>query len=385
MKNDFIKQLDGYQDVAREIKIARKYGRDYRLGRTETRELVDRLHPARIETTVSGLIEETATTRTIRLSPQTGIMPPFQAGQYITLYIDVNGIVTSRPYSISSSPSQNGYYDITVRRVENGLVSNHLLDAVKFGNPFTISGPAGNFVYNPLIHADTLVCLAGGSGITPFMSMLREITSRNLARKIILLYGSRIADDIIFQNELSHLFEIYPQLDYIPVIENPDPGYTGKTGVISSELIMEIVGSVADKTFFICGPQAMYEFCLPQLEGLRIPKKHLRKEMYGAPSNIWDFPGWPSDVNAEDQFQVSIKGSQPFAAKAGTPLINSLETNRISVPTLCRSGECSMCRVKVLSGKVFQPPGVPVRKSDRQFGYIHACMSYPVSDLDILI
>jgi ferredoxin len=72
-------------------------------------------------------------------------------------------------------------------------------------------------------------------------------------------------------------------------------------------------------------------------------------------------------------------------ACAGEPLLTALEKNDMVVPSLCRSGECSMCRVKILSGKVYQPPGVPVRKSDRQFGYVHSCMAYPLEDLEILL
>ena len=385
MKNDFIEQLDGYRDVAREIDIARKYGRDYHLEAGRTRELVERLHPSRIETVVSHVLEETATTHTIRLSPKSGLMPPFQAGQYVTLFLEINGIVTSRPYSISSSPSQNGFYEITVRRVPHGLVSNYLLDNVNTGTPLTISGPSGTFVHNPLVHENEMVCIAGGSGVTPFISMVREITSRNLDRRVVLIYGSRELDDIIFHEELLHLSRSHQQLAYYPVIENPGAGYLGKTGLITSEQVLDIVGSIEGKSFFICGPQAMYEFCLPQLEALQISRKHLRREMYGAPANIWEFPGWPTGVKAHDTFEIRINGEATFSARAGTPLINSFEKNHIQVPTLCRSGECSMCRVKIVSGTVFQPPGVPVRQSDRQFGYTHACMSYPLSDLSVLL
>jgi ferredoxin len=66
-------------------------------------------------------------------------------------------------------------------------------------------------------------------------------------------------------------------------------------------------------------------------------------------------------------------------------LLVALEKKGIVVPSLCRSGECSMCRVKILSGKVFQPAGALVRRSDRQFGYVHSCVSYPLEDLEVLI
>jgi ferredoxin len=107
--------------------------------------------------------------------------------------------------------------------------------------------------------------------------------------------------------------------------------------------------------------------------------------MYGAPMNIRQYPGWPREVDPDRFFSVQLKNGQQLKARAGDSLLVSLEKSGVVVPSLCRSGECSMCRLKILSGKVFQPAGVPVRKSDRQFGYVHACAAYPLSDLKILL
>jgi len=71
--------------------------------------------------------------------------------------------------------------------------------------------------------------------------------------------------------------------------------------------------------------------------------------------------------------------------RAGEPLLKSLEKNGIVVPSQCRAGQCSYCRVKIVSGKVFQPEGTPVRRSDSRFGYVHSCVSYPLENLEILI
>ena len=93
----------------------------------------------------------------------------------------------------------------------------------------------------------------------------------------------------------------------------------------------------------------------------------------------------PRDVDPDHLFSVQVKEGRSLKARAGDPLLVSLEKNGAVVPSLCRSGECSMCRLKILSGNVFQPAGVPVRKSDRQFGYVHSCAAYPLSDLEILL
>jgi len=385
MKQELLEQFEGYDKVRREIEISRKFGDDFSLEKGQVAEYVSRLHPSQIKLRVSKIIEETVSAKTLRLTAVNGYLPPFQAGQYISLSVDVDRVRTGRAYSISSSPSQTGYYDITVRRVENGRVSNFLLDKIKIGDFLQSSGSQGTFHYHPILHQKEMVCLAGGSGITPFMSMIREITDRGLPRTVHLFYGSRTLDDTIFHQELDCLSEQFSTINYIPVIEEPGPEYKGKTGYITAEVIKASLGSLAGKSFFICGPQAMYKFCLPQLDKLGINRRKIKQEMFGTPINICEYKGWPSQIKAEDRFTVRVNGSKSFETSAGEALLVALEDNGLVVPSLCRSGECSQCRIKLVSGKVFQPEGTPVRKSDRKYGYIHACVSYPLENLEILL
>lgn len=385
MTKNVIEEFDGYNDIIQDIEVCRKYGVEYTLDKDSVDQYINRLHPRRLRLRVTDIIEETPSTKTLRLVSEDQYLPPFQAGQYVALVLEIGGIRTSRPYSISSPPNLTGYYEITIRRVEGGLVSNYLLDEVKKGDILESSGPAGNFYHNPLFHSRTMVCLAGGSGITPFMSMIREVVECGLDRSIYLFYGNKALDDAIFHDILHSISERFENIHYVPVIEDPPDGYEGHSGLITGNLIAETLGDLADKTFYLCGPQEMYDFCIPELEKLGIPGKRIRKEVYGAPVNICDYPGWPQEVKAEDVFTVRVHGGGTLEAQAGEPLMVALEKRGTVVPSLCRSGECSMCRVKILSGKVFQPAGVPLRKSDRQFGYVHCCVSYPLEDLEVLI
>jgi ferredoxin-NADP reductase len=385
MRKGIWQEFDGYQDIVEEIKVSRKLGGTAAAAVVAAEEYIRLLHPPRLELRVGDITEETPSAKTLRLISKDNYLPPFLAGQYIALFLEIGGIRTSRPYSISSQPNQVGFYDITVRRVENGLISNYLLDEIKRGDSLISSGPAGSFYFNPLIHKKTMVCIAGGSGITPFMSMIREIVECGLDRIIYLFYGNRTRDDIIFNSELSRLAARFPNIHYIPVIEEPAEGYGGACGFITRDLLRDALQNIEDKSFFICGPQGLYDFCLPQVEELGVPRRKIKQEMYGAPPNIWQYPGWPAEIRKDDVFAVTVKNGKHLKAKAGETLLAALEKNEVRVPSLCRSGECSMCRVKILSGQVYQPPGVPVRKSDRQFGYVHACMSYPIADLEILI
>ena len=385
MRKGIWQEFDGYKEIVDEIGFSFKAGRERSFDRQLADQYLGRLHPPELTLRVVDVIEETPSTKTLRLAPLKGQLPPFLAGQYIPLYAEVKGIRTCRPYSISSSPKQTGYYDITVRRIPGGLVSNYLLERIKAGDLLDSAGPQGHFYHNPLYHDRHMVCIAGGSGITPFMSMIREIVECGLDRDVTLLYGNRHLDDVIFHKELDTLSRRFGNITYIPVIEKPAKTYQGACGFINAALIGEALGDMQDKTFFLCGPQGMYDFCLPELESLGIAKRSIRKEMYGPPVNVCDSPGWPSQIDPEDAFQVTVQDGETISARAGTPLLDSLEQQGIVPPSICRSGECSMCRVKVLSGKVFQPAGTPVRKSDTRFGYVHACVSFPLEDLEIML
>jgi ferredoxin-NADP reductase len=108
------------------------------------------------------------------------------------------------------------YIDLTIRKVDNGFVSKYLLNKVEPGDKFESTGPAGSFYYEPLMDSNNLVFLAGGSGITPFMSIIRQATAKKLPLKIHLLYGSRVPDDIIFKKEIDNITKRNPNIMWFP-------------------------------------------------------------------------------------------------------------------------------------------------------------------------
>ncbi|HZK44498.1 MAG TPA: 2Fe-2S iron-sulfur cluster-binding protein [Syntrophomonadaceae bacterium] len=385
---DFRLDIAGYTEVLKEIEVCRKYGHDYRLDKGIWDKYIDYIHPAKLDLKVTEIINETSKAKTLRFVSADSYLPPFQAGQYINLFVDINGVRTSRPYSISSSPTQTAYYDITIGRIAEGFVSDYLLDEVKLGDIIEASSPTGSFYYNPLFHGQDLVFIAGGTGITPFMSMIKEVIDKGENRNIHLFYGSNSLDEAIFHQELLNKSAKNESFKYDLVISDFSSDYEGLKGLIDGKLLKEILGDLEDKTFYICGPSAMYEFCVPELTSLGIPRRKIRQEIYNLTENLTTAPGWPESVSNKDEFTITIKGGQvgekTITAKAIEPLVIALERNGIQVPTSCRSGECSLCRVKVLSGKVFELSG-HVRKSDRDNGYIHSCSAYPISDLDILL
>jgi ferredoxin-NADP reductase len=386
------------QDVREHLRVSQRrnalrqpgQGADYAAGKDTVRSIVDRLHPSRMRLRVADIVEETPTTKTLRCERVDGPLPPWRPGQYVNVFVDVDGVLTSRPYSISSAPAGDAL-DLTVRDKPDGFVSPYLLNEVQVGDGLETTGPAGSFYHEPLIDGEELVFLAGGSGITPFMSIIRDALGvRGVSReapplRIHLLYGSRVVSDIIFGPELAELAATHPNFSFSPVISEPPPDYEGLTGFLCADLIRQQVGDLEGKTFYICGPNVMYGYCLAELAELGVPLHKIKRELYGPPGDVTREPGWPVDLPASTIFEVEVQGRATIQASAGEPLLNSLERYGLVVPAVCRAGECSACRTHLLSGRVFQPVQTGLRESDREQGYIHACVSYPLEDLRIRI
>jgi len=380
---EYLNHVEGYADALQERRMLERHAGDLTLPRDFAESVVARLHPARIPVTVAEIRRETPTAKTFRLVARGGYLPPFRAGQYVNWSITVGGVRTGRAFSIASPPNERGFYEITARRQEGGFVSPFLLDEVREGDEFTISGPAGTFYHEPLIDTDDLVLLAGGSGITPFRSIIRETVERNLPRRIWLLYGSRVPDDIIYRSELRAIARRHTSVRVRFILSEAPPGHRGPRGFLTAEAIRRFAGPPEGKTFYLCGPEAMYRFVGAELERLGVPRRRIRREASGPPADVSLEPGWPADIRPGRTFAVTVRGRGTFPARAGEPLLNSLERSGFVVPSLCRSGECGCCRMKVLSGRVFLPDRAAVRESDRWFDHVHACLAYPLSDLEI--
>ena len=339
-------------------------------------------HPERISLKVSEILEETGSTRTLRLTSKNGALPVFRPGQYVNVFVSIRGVATCRPYSISSAPGRP-YYDLTIRRVEEGFVSSYLLDQVKVGDVLECTGPKGTFCHEPLVDTSDIVCLAGGSGITPFMSLIREATASSAPLNIHVLYGSRVPEDVIFRDELEALATAHANVKVDFIMSETSAGWSGLCGFMDEAVISSLIGSVEGKTFFLCGPAGMHVLCEDALCALGVPGRRIKREAYGPPADIALEPGWPG-VDPETEFSgLEERSGTRFTIKAGEPLLNSMERAGLVVPSVCRSGECAVCRTRLTAGSVFIPNRVRRRWVDEKAGYIHPCMSFPLEDVSI--
>ncbi len=393
----WLQDLLGYGTMAYQRFLVPVLGRgiDHRQtrGSDQARALVSALHPRHMALQVREVLAETPSTTTLRLARTDGELPPFRPGQYVNLHVEIDGVRTSRPYSISSAPGAD-HYDVTVRDYPGGFVAPHLVKTIRVGDRLTSSGPAGSFYHEPLLDGSRLVLLAGGSGITPMMSMIRDQARRGWPLKVQLLYGSRDPGDVIFDEELSRLAASTDRFQYDRIISEPPAGYDGLTGLLDADLISQRVDALSDKTFYICGPGAFYDLCQGALLELGVLRQRIKRELYGPPADITADPGWPAGLSARQTFGVRVKlstagnGSAPtreIEVRAGEPLMNALERCHLVVPALCRTGECSACRTKLLAGRVLMPEHTLLRVSDRRNGYIHPCVAYPLEDLELVM
>ena len=373
------------EEILNEIHVLRTVSPDPITPVDQAAAVLQNLHPHVLHLVVTEIQDTGKQAKVFRLAAQDGHLPPFEAGQYLNLFTEIEGVRTSRPYSLCSSPRQRAYYEITVARTRGGFVSDYLLDKVQVGDTFEASCPAGVFRYQPVFHSRKMLLLGGGSGITPFVSMIREITEAHLDRDVVLLYGCRSPEAALFHEELTRLSESFANFRYHLVVSDADAVWDGPRGLLSAERMQQLCPDYAQRTAYICGPEVMNAYCVTQLEALGLAPKQIRREMFGSAKDITKEAGWPAELTGKEVFQLTVNGNQVIPAKAGESLLCALERAGVRVNVCCRSGECSLCRVQLVEGKVFLSKGMLLRKADEQYGYIHSCKSYPISDLSILL
>jgi ferredoxin-NADP reductase/ferredoxin len=357
--------------------------------------LCDRIHPEKQILQVTDIKKVSDDTKSFRFISARNDKPlaPFRAGQYIGLIVEINGVRTSRPFSLVSSPNQLAFYELAVKRKEQGFVSNYLLDNIKEGDILEATGPLGDLYYNQIFHGGDLVFIAGGSGITPFVSILKDITERDLKLNVWVFFGCLMEKDILFREILEDIQKRRPNIKIKYILSEPEESWDGTCGLITKDIILNEIKHIKNKFFYIVGNQAMYAFIKDQLIELKIPRHRMIFELYGVPDDVTQTVGWPQEINSDNKIKITVdllkQGKviqEIIEASCTEPLLNSLERKKelgIIINNGCRSGACAFCRTKLKSGKIFILPEVTIREIDQEFGFIHPCVSYPLTDLHL--
>lgn len=354
--------------------------------------LAKALHPKRQYLKVAEIKERSEDCKSYTLVPDTDkgttALAYFGAGKYLTVFETIEGMPVTRAYSISSSPkdSLDGKYVLTIKLVEGGLMSRYIFDNWDVGSSVEVSAPAGNFEYQPLRDAKNVICLAGGSGITPFLSMANAINDGDEDFNLTLLYGSRNYDNIIFREELEELEKKCDKIKVVHVLSDQKRVPKGcEKGFITAELIKKYAPENEAYSVFLCGPQQMYEFVDKELEKLELPKKYIRHEMFGEFHNPQTQADYPQGIPETVKITVTIQDkTYIIKGKSSDSVMQIIEQNGLAVPARCRSGECGFCHSHLISGKVYVPKHLEYRRlADYKFDCIHPCCSFPLTDLEI--
>lgn len=353
-------------------------------------KLAAALHPHVQMLKVAQVVEHTPDYKSFLLSPDkengTEQLAWFSAGQYIVLCVMIDGKPYCRPYSIASSPRDtlSGMLRIAVKRVDGGIVSGYILDHWEQGTSVVASAPMGEFTYEPLRDAKTVIGIAGGSGITPFRSFAKAISEGDEDFNLILLYGSRTKADAVFSDEIAALAKQCGKLKLVNVLsEEKKRGC--ESGFITAKLIKKYAPKNEAYSIFLCGPQAMYDFADREIATLAIRQKFVRHELFGEYFHPEQNENYTGDITKTYKLTVRIEGKETtIYCPADTSLLRAMENAGIPAPSDCRSGRCGWCRSQLIKGDVYVPSSVDGRRmADKLYGYVHPCCSFPLSDVTI--
>ena len=308
----------------------------------------------------------------------------FRASQYVSVGLNIGGAVLSKPYTIRSGPGsalgEDGTsYVLTIKRTEPGYASKWILENWKEGDAVELSGPLGDFYYDRIRDAKTVVALAGGSGITPFFSMAEAIADGIEDFELTILYGSRTAEGILLREELDAVAaRSGGRVKVVHVLSDEErEGY--EHGFLTAELVKKYAPE-GDYSVFMCGPQAMYDYEEQELQKLSLPRRRIRRELSG--DCIMSGP-----AKVKYKLTLDIHGyRRTIDCLANESLEWAIERAGIKAPTHCRSGECGWCHARLASGEVFVPERADGRRgADLKFGWLHPCASFPRSDVELEI
>ena len=356
-------------------------------------ELSHELHPGLVKATIVDIKDETPSSRTFTMSACEGYkLPFFYAGQHMSVKFCINGKWTTRPFSISSAPleaDKNNRIQITLRRKPGGYVSTWVWDNWKVGSEVVFDGAFGEGYYNSIRDSAHVVGIAGGSGITAFRSIALDMADSHRPGKFTILYGSRNQNDIIFYDELKRIAdESRGAIELHCILSEPSDGWDGETGFISADIIKRLVPDWDKVSYYVSGPQAMYDYLDKEFAAMGIRSKYIRKEEYGETDDITESPDYPKE-HENDSFKIKVlfgNDEQVIDAKATDTIAVSLEKAGVAVDTHCRSGACGFCRSLLMEGDVWQrPQSNGVRAADKDDGYFHPCSAYPMSDITIKV
>ncbi|RLD21166.1 MAG: oxidoreductase [Bacteroidetes bacterium] len=313
----------------------------------------------------------------------------YKSGQFLTLILDIEGKSVRRSYSLNSSPYCDEDLAVTVKRVDGGLMSNHLNDTVKAGDRIDVMDPMGNFTTE--FSADNkrhVIMFSGGSGITPMISLTKSTLHAEPDSIVSLIYANRDINSIIFKDKLQELEEKYEgRFHVIHILDEAPIEWQGHSGMLNHDMLTKLFERIPDwgidkTTYLMCGPEGMINNVETLLELQNIPKDRIFKESFvtGIINKKDDAAGSSDEIIARDVTIVYEGEEFVVNVKPKEHILDAALDMEIDLPFSCQSGLCTACRGKCVSGKVKMDEEEGLSEAEIEAGYVLPCVSHPLTD-----
>ena len=336
---------------------------------------------------VAAVEAETASAASVRFEVPPALADAFRwrPGQHVSLRLTIDGRVARRTYSISEAPLAGAALRVTVKRVPDGLVSNHINDRVAAGDRIEVTPPFGGFRLDPDPRARrTVYFFAAGSGITPIYAMVRALLAEEPHSVAYLAYGNTDAESVIFREALArteasaagrlavrHVLSkpgIWPSMDY---------WRRGRIDAAAVEAFLaEHPPEAQDTRYYICGPGGMNAGVRTALENLDVPAGRIRLESYGGAGAGRDL----SVAGVPAVATVTLDGRTLKApVAAGQTVLDTVRATDASPPFSCESGVCGSCRARLTAGTVHMRARMALADDEIAAGAILTCQAVPTT------
>ena len=330
-----------------------------------------------------AVTQETADVRSFHFATEHPGQFRFEAGQFLTLELPIDGETVFRCYTISSPPTRPETVSITTKRVPGGPGSNWLHDNLRPGMGLRASGPSGVFVL-PHARSARLLFLSGGSGVTPTMSMVRTLFDRAEDRDVVFVHSARTPADIIFREELALMARRLPRLRVAHVVEGTggEPGWPGLVGRLDLRTLGLLAPDLLEREVLCCGPAPYMAAVRASLGQAGFDRGRYHEESF----SFDELSGGVAEevIEAATAFSVTFaKSGRTVACPPGMTVLAAARQAGLRLPSSCTRGVCGTCKSRMLSGRVDMQHGGGIRQREIDHGMVLICCSRPLENLVI--
>ncbi|MFE7224618.1 FAD-binding oxidoreductase [Nocardioides sp. NPDC057577] len=315
----------------------------------------------------------------------------FEAGQFITIRVEIDGELMTRCYTIASPPTRPDRLAITVKRVADGVVSNWLHDNLEPGAWISMHAPAGAFVL-PEEDAPKYLFLSAGSGITPVLSMTRTLYDLGSEADILFVHSARTPADIIYRGELEAMARLMPNLRVVEICEGdaPTERWMGLQGRISKPVLEILAPDLGERETFICGPAGYMAAAKSLLEELDydMGKYHEESFDFGAPEVPAPTAAPPIEQDSEEEaaagFSVEFaRSGRMITCGPDETILEAAMAAGMRPMAACGQGMCGTCKVSMLAGEVDMKHNGGIRPKEIANQKVLICCSKPLGDIQL--